>query len=168
MRAARREWLVLAGPSQERALARHPTSRPRATAGLYHRSYTGERMSQRRSGEEQQAARRLARQAYYRQDGLCFWCGQPMALLARVGNLSDPPNNLMTADHVIPYRNGGRARAGNIVAACASCNSSRDRAPRGGRYTAGDTTPASPFEVLQAWDNRIEPATARPPAQTKI
>jgi len=53
----------------------------------------------------------------------------------------------MTADHVIPYRNGGRARTGNIVTACASCNSSRDRAPRGGRYTTGNTTPSSPFEV---------------------
>ena len=108
-------------------------------------------MSQRRNGEEQQEARRLARRAHYRQDGLCFWCGQPMALLARVGNLSDPPNNLMTADHVIPYRNGGRGRAGNIVAACASCNSSRDRAPRGRRYTTGNNTPSSPFEILQAW-----------------
>jgi len=39
-------------------------------------------MSQRRSGEEQQEARRLAQRTYYRQDGLCFWCGQPMALLA--------------------------------------------------------------------------------------
>ena len=91
-----------------------------------------------------------------------------MALLARVGSRSDLPDNLMTADHVIPYRNGGRARAGNIVAACASCNSSRDRAPRGGRYTTGNTTPASPFEVLQARDSKIEPATARPPAQPKI
>jgi 5-methylcytosine-specific restriction endonuclease McrA len=55
----------------------------------------------------------------------------------------------MTADHVIPYRNGGRARADNIVAACASYNSSRP--PRNGRYTTGNNTPSSPFEVLQTW-----------------
>jgi hypothetical protein len=33
MRAARREWLVLAGPSEERALARRPASHQEMTSG---------------------------------------------------------------------------------------------------------------------------------------
>jgi len=38
MRAARREWLILAGPSQGRTLARHPASHQEMTAALYHQS----------------------------------------------------------------------------------------------------------------------------------
>jgi hypothetical protein len=56
---------------------------------------------------------------------------------------------LMTAEHVIPIRWGGRTEATNIVAACAECNHGRDaELPR--NALRGIETLRSPFEALQA------------------
>jgi hypothetical protein len=96
-------------------------------------------------------ARRLARRAFYRQGGLCFWCNQPMVLTRAEPNVDDP--RLMTADHHIPRYAGGVTRPGNIVAACYGCNNSRNietnHTKIGTTFTAGDTEPRSPFEILR-------------------
>jgi hypothetical protein len=59
-----------------------------------------------------------------------------------------------TADHVRPVWDGGQTIPGNIVAACYECNQVRgqitNRTRRGsGKFTIGDDTPVSPFEVLR-------------------
>jgi 5-methylcytosine-specific restriction endonuclease McrA len=98
-------------------------------------------------------ARRLARRAFYRQRGLCFWCKRPMMLGGHGGNgVCDPLT--ATADHVKPVWDGGRTLPGNIVAACYACNQQRgqvtNRTKRGSGFTIGDDIPSSPFEVLRA------------------
>jgi len=147
----RREWLVLAEPSQERALARRSANHQEMMIITSIQGWENEPATERRRTAGG-AASRAANLLSARRTVLLV---RPADGATR-GSLSDLPDNLMTADHVIPYRNGGRARAGNIVAACASCNSSRDRAPRGGRYTTGNNTPSSPFEVLQARESSVD------------
>jgi hypothetical protein len=56
---------------------------------------------------------------------------------------------------VRPVWDGGQTIPGNIVAACYECNQARgqitNRTRRGsGKFTIGDDTPTSPFEVLRA------------------
>lgn len=98
-------------------------------------------------------ARRLARRAHYRQEGLCFWCKQPMILVKTTHNERDP--RLMTAEHLVPVYAGGLTRPGNIVAACCECNNSRNpetnrmKAPGTIIVSVGDDEPSSPFEVLR-------------------
>jgi 5-methylcytosine-specific restriction endonuclease McrA len=76
-----------------------------------------------------------------KQNGRCYWCGEPMG-------------EDVTADHLVPQHAGGKTIAGNIVAAHAVCNNGRHpelnktHAPRA--LTAGDDRPSSPFEVLKA------------------
>jgi hypothetical protein len=61
-----------------------------------------------------------------------------------------------TADHLVPQYAGGKTTAGNIVAACRACNSTRN-APETNRRRAsepglvasvGDDAPRSPFEEI--------------------
>jgi len=61
-------------------------------------------------------ARQLARRAYHRQGGLCFWCQQPMELLQRSGAGAEISPRLMTAEHVEPVARGGRTHASERVA----------------------------------------------------
>jgi len=104
-------------------------------------------MSRRRSSRDFQEARRLARRAHRRQGGKCFWCHEPMLLVAHWEGEQHP--RLMTADHVHPCRWGGRTNPDNIVAACYECNHTRDRElPRS--QLRGLEELRSPFEVLQA------------------
>jgi hypothetical protein len=109
-------------------------------------------MSRRR--REHNTARRLARRAYRRQGGLCFWCKRPMLLADRAGSTSGgAPPRLMTAEHVRPVWDGEPTVAGNVVAACYECNHGRsgelNRAKRGFKFTIGDDTPSSPFAGLR-------------------
>jgi 5-methylcytosine-specific restriction endonuclease McrA len=98
-------------------------------------------------------ARRLARRAFHRQDGLCFWCKRPMLWGGHGGNGSCEPLTA-TADHVRPVWDGGQTISGNIVAACYECNQARgqitNRTGGGRKLTIGDDTLRSPFEVLRA------------------
>jgi hypothetical protein len=89
---------------------------------------------------ERKLRKRLVRKALHDQGGVCHWCRKPLT------------PETVTADHLIPCHAGGQTRAGNIVAACGPCNSSRcsedvctGRLPK----TAGDPTVRSPFEILQ-------------------
>jgi hypothetical protein len=97
-------------------------------------------------------ARRLARKAFHRQHGLCFWCKRLMMLGSHGGNGVCEPLT-MTADHVRPVWDGGRTLPGNVVAACYECNQDRgrvtNRTKRGSKLTIGDDTPTSPFEILR-------------------
>ncbi|WP_310582091.1 HNH endonuclease [Deinococcus sp.] len=45
--------------------------------------------------------------------GRCHWCGMPMG-------------SIVTMDHVIPLSRGGAHSLENVVAACSSCNSSKN------------------------------------------
>jgi 5-methylcytosine-specific restriction endonuclease McrA len=87
--------------------------------------------------------RALKRQALHEQGGKCRWCGDPLTI------------EDATADHLVPRYAGGATRHGNIVAACAHCNSTRNIEANhyGGQLnvTVGDPTPRSPFEVLANW-----------------
>jgi hypothetical protein len=65
---------------------------------------------------------------------------------------------------VRPVWDGGRTWPGNIVAACYACNQDRGRVTnqtkRGSKFTIGDDTPRSPFEVLRAQlqvEEKLEP-----------
>lgn len=91
----------------------------------------------------------LRERACRAQDGLCYWCHQPMLL-------NGPANHPLacTADHYIPRYAGGKTRPGNIVAACRKCNSSRQTEanipPKTERVTtAGSDVNYSPFAVLK-------------------
>jgi len=55
---------------------------------------------------------------------------------------------LMTADHVLPIRWGGRTEPGNIVAACHECNFRRDQDLPKHELKAVVEVLRSPFEVL--------------------
>lgn len=98
---------------------------------------------------ETRLLRSLRAAAYRTQNGLCHWCGRPMV----VGAPQDEPRGL-TADHLVPLHDGGKTRAGNIVAACRECNNLRHpelnktREPRS--LTIGEDRPSSPFDVLKA------------------
>jgi 5-methylcytosine-specific restriction endonuclease McrA len=62
--------------------------------------------------------------AYKRQAGLCYWCDQPMLLIAA----QDHPR-FCTAEHVTRKADGGHNSYINIVAACFECNNGRHRRP---------------------------------------
>jgi hypothetical protein len=94
----------------------------------------------------------LARKLFHRQHGLCFWCKRPMMWGSYGGNgVCDPLT--ATADHVKSVWDGGQTLPGNIVAACYECNQARgqvtNRTKRGSKFTIGDDTPSSPFEILR-------------------
>ena len=58
---------------------------------------------------------------YLLQDGICFYCKQPMTL--HPGSPSIPTR--VTVDHLVPLSQGGRRGYTNEVAACHGCNSKR-------------------------------------------
>jgi len=94
---------------------------------------------------ETKLLRSLRAAAYRTQNGLCYWCGRPMA--------AGVPEDELTADHLVPLHDGGKTRAGNIVAACRECNNLRHpelnktKEPRSLRI--GEDRPSSPFDVLK-------------------
>jgi 5-methylcytosine-specific restriction endonuclease McrA len=76
------------------------------------------------------ASRRLT--AFERQSGRCFYCGLPMWLehpheLADRITCKPPALGALrcTAEHLLARQDGGRDGAGNIAAACLSCNRRR-------------------------------------------
>ena len=94
----------------------------------------------------------LRKAACRQQLGLCYWCADPMFM-----DVEPTHPKLCTADHLIPRYAGGKTVAGNIVAACRACNSTRN-APETNRRRAsepglvlsiGDDAPRSPFEALK-------------------
>jgi HNH endonuclease len=117
---------------------------------------------------DHQEARRLARRAFYRQHGLCFWCQRPMMLGSHGGNGACDPLT-MTADHVRALWEGGRTLPGNVVAACFECNQLRgqvtNRTKRGTKFTIGDDTPTSPFEILRT---QLEAEAKRDELRTQV
>ncbi|SEM25869.1 HNH endonuclease [Variovorax sp. YR750] len=54
----------------------------------------------------------LRRRAFAAQDGLCYYCLQPMG-------------RHVTAEHLVARADGGRNTRSNIVAACRRCSASR-------------------------------------------
>jgi 5-methylcytosine-specific restriction endonuclease McrA len=92
----------------------------------------------------------LRQRACRTQKGLCYWCGQQMKPDAES---TDPLR--LTADHLVPVYAGGSTRPGNIVAACARCNNSRQvetnrrKLAEARPICAGDETTHSPFAVLK-------------------
>jgi hypothetical protein len=70
---------------------------------------------------------------YGEQDGLCFWCEEPMVLLLRYPIDGRLKPNVCTIDHLRDRDNprrheqpkGGERR---LVAACSGCNQTRDQA----------------------------------------
>lgn len=101
------------------------------------------------SGQEAKQLRILRERAFRAQDGLCYWCKQPMNKDAPD---SDPRQ--LTGDHLEPMHNGGATVPGNIVAACRECNNTRhpELASMGGGLVGqfGEDVPRSPFEILRA------------------
>lgn len=72
--------------------------------------------------------------SFNRQNGLCYYCSQPMwqndsAAFARRYGLSDRGawRHRVTAEHLIARSNAGRDEEANVVAACAYCNMGRHR-----------------------------------------
>jgi 5-methylcytosine-specific restriction endonuclease McrA len=59
--------------------------------------------------------------AFKVQQGLCYYCDEPMN--PRTDRQDDP--KMVTAEHLVPKKNGGRNVASNIVAACRYCNNVR-------------------------------------------
>jgi hypothetical protein len=60
------------------------------------------------------------------QDGLCFYCHEPMT--TPLTGLPPLPRDA-TLDHLIPRSEGGRHRFPNEVAACHRCNGERGTMP---------------------------------------
>lgn len=59
-----------------------------------------------------------------RQNHRCCYCGVNMT---RTRDTPDSHLTMMTVEHVIPQSQGGTDDDDNLVAACQSCNSSRNR-----------------------------------------
>jgi len=100
------------------------------------------------SSREHAEIKRLRRRAYWKQNGLCYWCQREMTMDGNPG--TDPL--ALTADHLTPFYAGGKTRPGNIVAACYECNNKRNpEANRGhGGISVGNDRPISPFAALAA------------------
>jgi 5-methylcytosine-specific restriction endonuclease McrA len=95
-----------------------------------------------RQTNEHLLLRQLTRRAWFKQQGLCYHCKDPIAVTQATG------------DHFPKSRyQGGATRHGNIVASCAECNHHRNSETnrQGGRFnmTVGDTRHRSPFDVLK-------------------
>ena len=80
--------------------------------------------------------KRLRANAFHRQQGLCFYCGQPMWLTdpdthARTYGLSlrQVMHLRATAEHLLARCDGGTNAPQNIVAACRCCNRRRHARP---------------------------------------
>jgi hypothetical protein len=67
-----------------------------------------------------------------------------------------------TADHLVPLYAGGKTTAGNIVAACLACNTTRNASETNRRRASepglvasvGDDAPRSPFEEILTRDRQ--------------
>lgn len=77
---------------------------------------------------------RIRNNAFYRQNGLCFYCEFPMwitdlFLFARMRSISAEQAKRFqcTAEHLVPRSSGGRDTDNNVVAACFYCNTHRHR-----------------------------------------
>ena len=68
---------------------------------------------------------------YGEQDGLCFWCEEPMVLLLRYPTDGRIAGNVCTLDHLRDRDNPKRQEPvrgdQRLVAACCACNHQRDR-----------------------------------------
>lgn len=80
---------------------------------------------------------RIRRRQVRAQQGLCFYCRQPMwedspDLFTNRYGLEGPRVRWLqaTAEHLLARSEGGADHAGNVVAACSYCNSHRHRCPR--------------------------------------
>lgn len=62
---------------------------------------------------------------YARQGHQCYWCGKTNLKMPEECVGWDP--DMITRDHLIPKRLGGSGLRNNVVAACAGCNSGRER-----------------------------------------
>lgn len=98
-------------------------------------------------GTEHQKLKRYRKQAFAKQDGKCFWCGQRM-IEKTPENAKDAWDHprCCTADHVKPRAEGGQTTPQNIVAACRACNNGRHYVPTvwsagEGRATLADVWP---------------------------
>lgn len=70
--------------------------------------------------------------AFDRQNGRCFYCGQPMCQgdiqqFTQAHRISAKQAKWLqcTGEHLTPHKNGGGVSSSNIVAACYWCNSKR-------------------------------------------
>ncbi|MGN7124340.1 HNH endonuclease [Methylorubrum thiocyanatum] len=72
---------------------------------------------------------RLRAEAYARQKKRCYWCGKTNLHPIKPGEPWDP--DALTAEHLVRKADGGKDTAKNIVAACAQCNTDRERWPDG-------------------------------------
>lgn len=98
-------------------------------------------MKRRRKVKQAHRLKHLRTRAYHAQNGKCYWCGNAMQ-----------PDKV-TADHVVPQYAGGQTWPGNIVAACAPCNSQRTleanhRPKSAPAFRAGTDDLVSPFAAL--------------------
>ncbi|MFJ7438060.1 HNH endonuclease [Methylorubrum thiocyanatum] len=73
--------------------------------------------------------KRLRIAAYIRQKNRCYWCGKTN--LRRGDPSGEWHPDTMTAEHLVRRADGGQNTAENVVAACAQCNSGRERWPDG-------------------------------------
>jgi 5-methylcytosine-specific restriction endonuclease McrA len=62
---------------------------------------------------------------FHEQDGLCFYCTEPMQLIRHRPRRSRE----VTLEHLIPFAEGGRRGFPNEVAACNECNNRRGTTP---------------------------------------
>ena len=96
--------------------------------------------------DEHSILRMLTARAHAAQSGRCYHCGKLIGL------------DKTTGDHLIARYQGGKTKAGNIVASCGPCNHHRNPETNrcGGRFdiTIGDPAVRSPFEVLRNWGTR--------------
>ena len=67
-----------------------------------------------------QRAKVVRNSIYKFQNGLCFWCKQPMVLAVGAKHNHNP--NIATLDHVVPRSHGGNDELTNLVVACNKCN----------------------------------------------
>lgn len=77
-----------------------------------------------RGGRTHLRLKQMREEAFKRQGGLCYWCDEPMIVIAEEDN-----PRLCTAEHVVRQAEGGPTSRSNIVAACFECNNNRHRKP---------------------------------------
>ncbi len=80
-------------------------------------------MTDRFSGRTRNKVRELRIIAFHEQDGCCFWCERTMQLPLPFELVRD--RSIATAEHIIPYTDGGPHTRANIAAACLKCNTRR-------------------------------------------
>lgn len=101
---------------------------------------------------------RLRKLAFKKQNGKCFWCGEPMIEKAQE-NACWAHNHprVCTGDHLILHSAGGGETPENIVAACLECNTKRHW-----NYVAGGANPQEPYVSPKLGDLFPKPVDAEP------